>query len=191
MDFFLLMWSIEMNPSTKYEVFTSYRTLSSLLMNDTTIVLSYTRQFRLRAATTFYRMSMELKIRFFINVIQLDFASPRTHKWVKVLPTSDPTESLDSDQPVAKQSFFIRQVHLFWDSSRRRYFHNLVTKERFCDEPDLSTLSRALVAMKTHASTNGVLLLRYPILAVDWIKWIVKKLWKYSVKYLLMLTCIL
>ena len=33
---------------------------------------------------------------------------------------------------------------------------NLVTKERFCDKPYLSTLSKALETMKIHSSTNGV-----------------------------------
>ena len=34
--------------------------------------------------------------------------------------------------------------------------YNLVTKERFCDKPSLSTLSKTLEAMKTHAITNVV-----------------------------------
>ena len=44
----------------------------------------------------------------------------------------------------------------FWDSTGKRYIYNLVTKERLCDKPNLSTLSKTLEAMKIHASTNGV-----------------------------------
>ena len=48
------------------------------------------------------------------------------------------------------------QVFLFWDSAGNRYIYNLVTAERFCDEPTLSTLSKTLETMKIHAGTNGV-----------------------------------
>ena len=48
------------------------------------------------------------------------------------------------------------QVFPFWDSRGRRYIYNLVTKDSFCDEPNLSTLSKTLEAMKSHASMNGV-----------------------------------
>ena len=48
------------------------------------------------------------------------------------------------------------QVYPFWDSTGKRYIYNLVTEERFCDKPNLSTLSKTLEAMKTHASTNRV-----------------------------------
>ena len=48
------------------------------------------------------------------------------------------------------------QVYPFWDSTGKRYIYNLVTKERFFDKPNLSTLSKRLEAMKIHASTNGV-----------------------------------
>ena len=47
------------------------------------------------------------------------------------------------------------QVFLFWDSLGKRYIYNLVTKESFCDKPNLSTLSKTLEALKIHASTNG------------------------------------
>ena len=50
----------------------------------------------------------------------------------------------------------MRQVYPFWDSTGKRYIYSLVTKERFCDEPNLSTLSKTLEAMKTHASMSGV-----------------------------------
>ena len=48
------------------------------------------------------------------------------------------------------------QVYGYWDSTKERYIYNLVTKERFCDNPDLSTLSKTLETMMIHASTNGV-----------------------------------
>ena len=48
------------------------------------------------------------------------------------------------------------QVFPFWDSTDNRYFYNLVTKERFCDKPNLSTLSKTLEAMKIHAGMNGI-----------------------------------
>ena len=48
------------------------------------------------------------------------------------------------------------QVYPFWDTTGQRYIYNSVTKERFCDKPNLSTLSKTLEAMKIHASTNGV-----------------------------------
>ena len=37
-----------------------------------------------------------------------------------------------------------------------------MTKERFCDKPNLSTLSKTLEAMKIHAGTNGVSTLAIP-----------------------------
>ena len=40
-----------------------------------------------------------------------------------------------------KENFFMGQVFFFWDSIGKRYIYNLVTKERFCDKPNLSTLS--------------------------------------------------
>ena len=55
-----------------------------------------------------------------------------------------------------KARLFIGQVYLFRDPTGQRYICNLVTKERFCDKPNLSTLSKTLEAMKVHASTNGV-----------------------------------
>ena len=55
-----------------------------------------------------------------------------------------------------KANFLMDQVYPFCDSTRKRYIYNLVTKERFCDKPNLSTLSEALEAMKIPASTNDV-----------------------------------
>ena len=58
--------------------------------------------------------------------------------------------------------FFMGQVYPFWDSTGKRYIYNLVTKERFCDKPNLSTLSKTLEAMKIHASMNGVSTIAIP-----------------------------
>ena len=55
-----------------------------------------------------------------------------------------------------KASLFMGHVYPFWDSLGKRYIYNLVTKEMFCDQPNLSMLSKTLEAMKIHASTNGV-----------------------------------
>ena len=54
-----------------------------------------------------------------------------------------------------RTKLFVGQVFPFWDSTGRRYIYNLVTKERFCDKPNPSTLSQTLEAMKSHASMNG------------------------------------
>ena len=48
------------------------------------------------------------------------------------------------------------QVFLFWDSTGKRYIYKLVTKEKFCDKTNLSTLSKLQEAMKIHASTSSV-----------------------------------
>ena len=55
-----------------------------------------------------------------------------------------------------KAKLFMGHVFLFWDSTGKRYIQILVTKEMFCDKPDLLTLSNTLEAKKIHASTNGV-----------------------------------
>ena len=55
-----------------------------------------------------------------------------------------------------KAKIFMGQVFPFWDSTGRRFIYNLVTKERFCEKPTLSTLSKTLEAMKSHANMNGV-----------------------------------
>ena len=51
---------------------------------------------------------------------------------------------------------FLGQVYTFWDSTRKRYIYNLVTKERVCDKPNFFTSSKTLEAMKIHASMNGI-----------------------------------
>ena len=55
-----------------------------------------------------------------------------------------------------KAKLFMGQVFPFWESTGKRYIYNLVTKERYCDKPNLSTLSKTLEAMKIHANKNGV-----------------------------------
>ena len=72
-----------------------------------------------------------------------------------------------------KAKIFIGQVYPFWDSNGRRYIYKLVTKERFCHKPDLSTLSKTLEAMKKHASTNGVSTIAIPKLGcgLDQMNW--------------------
>ena len=54
------------------------------------------------------------------------------------------------------------QVYSSWDSTGKRYIYNIVTKERFCDKPNLSTLSKTLKARKIHTSTNGVSTIAIP-----------------------------
>ena len=61
-----------------------------------------------------------------------------------------------------KAKLLIGQVFPFWDSTSRRYIYNLVTKERFFDKPDLTTLLTTLEAMKSHATMNGVSTIAIP-----------------------------
>ena len=61
-----------------------------------------------------------------------------------------------------KAKLFMGQVFPFWDSTGERCIYNLITKERFCDKPSLSTLSKTLEAMKSHASMNGVSTIAIP-----------------------------
>ena len=65
------------------------------------------------------------------------------------------------------------QVYSFWESTGKRYIYNLETKKRFCDKPNLSTLSKTLEAMKTLASTNGVSAIVIPKLGcgLDQMNW--------------------
>ena len=68
---------------------------------------------------------------------------------------------------------FMGQIFLFRDSTGRRFIYNLVTKERFCDKPNLSTLSKTLEAMKSHASMIGVSTFAIPKLdcGLDQMNW--------------------
>ena len=61
-----------------------------------------------------------------------------------------------------KAKLFMGQNFPFWGSIGNRYVCNLVYKERFCDKPKLSTLSKMLEAMKIHAGTNGVSTIAIP-----------------------------
>ena len=72
-----------------------------------------------------------------------------------------------------KARLFMGQVYPFWDSTGKRYIYNLVTKERFCDKPNLSTLSKTLEGMKIHASLNGVSTIAIPKLGcrLDQMNW--------------------
>ena len=65
------------------------------------------------------------------------------------------------------------QVYPFWDPTEKRYIYNLVTKERYCDKPNLSTLSKPIEAMKSHASMNGVSTIAIPKLGcgLDQMNW--------------------
>ena len=72
-----------------------------------------------------------------------------------------------------KAKLFMGQVFPFSDSTGKRYIYNMVTKERFCDKPNLSTISKTLQAMKIHASLNGVSNIAIPKHAcgLDQMKW--------------------
>ena len=61
-----------------------------------------------------------------------------------------------------KARLFMGEVYPFWDSTGKRYIHNLVTKEKFYDKPNLSTLSKTLEAMKIHASMNSISTIAIP-----------------------------
>ena len=65
------------------------------------------------------------------------------------------------------------QVFSFWESTGKRYIYILVTKEIFCDKPNLSTLSKTLETMKSHASMNGVSTIAIPKLGcgLDQMNW--------------------
>ena len=57
---------------------------------------------------------------------------------------------------------FMGQVYPLWGSTGKRYIYNLVTKERLCDEPNLSTLSKTIETMKILAGANGVSTIAIP-----------------------------
>ena len=72
-----------------------------------------------------------------------------------------------------KAKLFMGQVYPFWDSTEKRYIYNLVTKERFYEKPNPSTLPKTLETMKIHASMNGVSTIAIPKLgcALDQMNW--------------------
>ena len=84
-----------------------------------------------------------------------------------------PRESLVLDQPAEKQSFLWHKSQPFCDLTGKRYIYNLVTKELFCDTPDLPTLSKTLEAKRIHACTNGVSTIALPKLGcgLDQMNW--------------------
>ena len=90
----------------------------------------------------------------------------------KVLPIFYPTEFLVSYQHAEKKNF-MGQVFPFWDSTSRRYIYKLVTKERFCDKPHLSTMSKTLEAKKSHASMDDVSTIAVPqhVCGLDLMNW--------------------
>ena len=65
------------------------------------------------------------------------------------------------------------QFSPFCDWTSKRYIYNLVTKEKFCDKPNLSRLSKTLEAMKIHASMNSVSTVAIPKLGcgLDRMNW--------------------
>ena len=67
-----------------------------------------------------------------------EFADFLSHKFPGLRPTCK------------KAKLLMGQVFPFWDSAGRRIY-NLVTKQRFFDKPDLSTLLTTLETMKSHA----------------------------------------
>ena len=54
------------------------------------------------------------------------------------------------------------QAFPLWDSSSRRYIHNLVTKEKYSDKPDMQTLATTLQSMQSHATMHGVSTIAIP-----------------------------
>ena len=127
-------------------------------MNDTMIGFSYHHQFQPRAVMDFYRSFMGLKMRFFTNPIQIDIAFLLLKKFADFL-----THRIPGIRSTCRnEKLFMGQVCPLWDSTEKRYIYNLVTKERFCDKPNLSTPSRTLEAMKIHANRNGVSTIAIP-----------------------------
>ena len=72
-----------------------------------------------------------------------------------------------------KARLFMGQVYPFRDPTGKRYIYNLVTEERYCNQPNLSTLSKTLEAMKTLASTKGVSTIATPklVCGLDQMNW--------------------
>ena len=158
-------------------------------MNGTMIVFSYTQQFQPRAVTNFYRSSMVLKIRSFNNLIQLDIASLLTLEWAKFLRTSYPTESLLLDQHAAKQDCSWDKSTLFGTQQGSVTSTTLWLKKDFAINPTYRRCLRHWKQWRFMRVRMVFLPLLYPDLAVDWTKWIGKKLWNYYVISSLMLTC--
>ena len=74
-----------------------------------------------------------------------------------------PSHKIPGLHPTCKKAkLLMGQVYPFWDSTGRRYIYNLVTKQRFFDKPDLSTLLTTLETMKSHAAMHGVSTIAIP-----------------------------
>ena len=54
------------------------------------------------------------------------------------------------------------QTFPFWDRAGNRYIYNLVTKTKFSQKPNLTTLSLTLEEMKSHARLHGVSTIAIP-----------------------------
>ena len=80
-----------------------------------------------KTGTNFYRSSLQLKIRYFNNLIRLDVAYLRTPEWAKFFPTSCPTEFLVLDQYAAKQNYS-------WDESTFLWFDRKTLYVQFGDK---------------------------------------------------------
>ena len=63
-----------------------------------------------------------------------------------------------------------RQIFPFWAFLNRRYIYNLVTKDKFSDKPDLTTLLSTLEAMKSHATMYGISTVAFPMIGFGWDK---------------------
>ena len=67
------------------------------------IAFSHIQQFQPRALMNFSRLSLEMKIQIFTNLIQSDIAYLLLHERVKALPTFYPTDFVILKQHAAKQ----------------------------------------------------------------------------------------
>ena len=131
-------------------------------MSDTKIAFSYTKQFQRRAVTNSWRSSMLPKIQSSNNLIQLGIAYQRTLEWVKVLPTSYPTEALVLNQHAAKQNSSWDKFNFSGIQQENVISTNLWLKKSFCDDANLSTLSKTIETLKIHAIKNGVSTIAIP-----------------------------
>ena len=61
-----------------------------------------------------------------------------------------------------RANFLKDQRFPFWDSSSRRYFLNLVTKEKYSNKPDLQTHAKTLQNMQAHATMHGISTIAIP-----------------------------
>ena len=83
-------------------------------------------------------------------IMSKGFANFLSHKILGLRPTCK------------KAKLRMGQVFPFWHSTGRRYFYNLVTKQRFFDKPDLSNLLTTLETVKSHAAMHGMSTIAIP-----------------------------